>query len=103
MSTVIAVDFLYPSARLTNAGTNPDQGHKVLDLAAAGRPVAQVAADLGISDETICVRRKQELIDTGRIPGATSTEQSVLIAAERSLSLADRAVSHRPVYVAAGL
>ena len=26
---------------------------KVLDLVAAGRPVAQVAADLGISDQTI--------------------------------------------------
>ena len=26
---------------------------KVLDLVAAGRPVAQVASDLGISDQTI--------------------------------------------------
>ena len=26
---------------------------KVLDLVAAGRPVAQIAADLGISDQTI--------------------------------------------------
>ena len=28
---------------------------KVLDLVAAGRPVAQVAADLGISDQTIYI------------------------------------------------
>ena len=40
---------------------------KVLDLVAAGRPVAQVAADLGISDQTIYVWRKQELIDTGQL------------------------------------
>ncbi len=38
---------------------------KVLDLVAAGRPVAQVAADLDISEQTIYVWRRQELIDTG--------------------------------------
>ena len=32
---------------------------KVLDLVAAGRPVAQIAADLGISDQTIFGWRKQ--------------------------------------------
>ena len=36
---------------------------KVLDLVAAGRPVAQIAADLGISDQTIYAWRNQELID----------------------------------------
>ena len=41
---------------------------KVLDLVAAGRPVAQIAADLGISDQTIYGWRKQELIDTGQLP-----------------------------------
>ena len=41
---------------------------KVLDLVAAGRPVAQVASDLGISDQTYAWR-KQELIDTGQLPG----------------------------------
>lgn len=42
---------------------------KVLDLVAAGRPVAQVAADLGISDKTIYTWRRQELIATGQQPG----------------------------------
>ena len=42
---------------------------KVLDLVAAGRPVAQIAADLGISDQTIYGWRKQELIDTGQLRG----------------------------------
>ena len=58
---------------------------KVLDLVAAGRPVAQVATDLGISDQTIYVWRKQELIDTGQIPGATSAEKSELAAAKRRI------------------
>ena len=58
---------------------------KVLDLIAAGRPVAQVAADLGISDQTIYVWRKQELIDTGQLPGATRLEQTELPAAKRRI------------------
>lgn len=33
---------------------------KVLDLVAAGHPVAQIAADLGISDQTIYIWRMQE-------------------------------------------
>lgn len=41
---------------------------KVLDLVAAGRPIAQISADLGISDQTIYNWRKQELIDTGQLP-----------------------------------
>ncbi len=38
---------------------------KVLDLVAAGRPIAQIAADLNISDQTIYAWRKQEPIDCG--------------------------------------
>ncbi len=43
--------------------------HKVLDLVAAGRPGAEAASDLGITDQTIYAWRKQELIDTGQLPG----------------------------------
>ena len=49
---------------------------KVLDLFAAGKPVAQVAADLGISDQTIYAWRTQERIDTGQAPGIARGEQS---------------------------
>ena len=45
---------------------------KVLDLVAAGRPVAQIAVDLGISDQTIYGWRRQELIDTGQLPDSTA-------------------------------
>ncbi len=58
---------------------------KVLDLVAAGRPVAQVAADLGISDQTIYMWRKQELIDTGQQPGLSRAEQAELSAAKKRI------------------
>ena len=58
---------------------------RVLDLVAAGRPVAQVASDLGISDQTIYAWRKQELIDTGQLPGLSSAEQTELTAAKKRI------------------
>ena len=54
---------------------------KVLDLVAAGRSVASVAVDLGVSDQTIYTWRKQELIDTNQEPGVTSGEAAELRAA----------------------
>lgn len=59
---------------------------KVLDLVAAGRRVAQVAADLDISEQTIYVWRRQELIDTGQLPGISSTESAELRAARRRIA-----------------
>lgn len=53
----------------------------------------QVAADLGISDQTIYVWRKQELFDTGQISGATSAEQFELIAAKRRIRELEREVA----------
>jgi len=58
---------------------------KVLDLVAAGRPIAQIAADLGISDQTIYGWRKQELIDTGQLPGLSRAEQAELAAANKRI------------------
>jgi transposase-like protein len=40
-----------------------------LDLLKAGKPVAQVAAFLGVSPQAIYTWRKQERIDTGERPG----------------------------------
>ncbi len=42
---------------------------KVLDLIDAGRPVVEVARDLGISAQSIYVWRKQDRIDKGLEPG----------------------------------
>jgi transposase len=58
----------------------------VLDLIAAGRRVAQVAADLDISDQTIYTWRRQELVDTGQLAGTTSADNAELIAARRRIA-----------------
>lgn len=44
---------------------------RVPDLLAAGRSVAQVAAELQISEQAIDGWRRQHLIDTGQLPGLT--------------------------------
>jgi len=59
---------------------------KVLDLVAAGRPVAQVAADLDISAQVIYTWRRQHLIDTGQMPGITSSDQAELVAARKRIA-----------------
>jgi transposase len=58
---------------------------RVLDLIAVGRSVASIAADLGVSDQTIYTWRKQELIDTGQVPGLTTVEARELRAAKRRI------------------
>ena len=64
----------------------PEFRRKVLDLIAAGRSVASIAADLGVSDQTIYTWRKQELIDTGQVPGLTTVEAAELRAAKRRIA-----------------
>jgi transposase-like protein len=59
---------------------------KVLDLVAAGRPVAQIAYDLQISAQAIYTWRRQQLIDSGQIPGMTSTGQAELVAARKRIA-----------------
>lgn len=59
---------------------------KVLDLVAAGRPVAQVAHDLQISAQAIYTWRRQQLIDSGQIPGLSSTDQAELVAARKRIA-----------------
>ena len=59
---------------------------KVLDLLAAGRSMASVASDLGVSTQTIYNWRKQELVDTGQAPGLSTAEQAELVAARRRIT-----------------
>ena len=64
---------------------SPEFRRRVLDLVAAGRSVASIAADLGVSDQTIYTWRKQELIDTGVEAGLTTVEAAELRAAKRRI------------------
>ena len=69
---------------------------KVLDLVAARRPVAQVAYDLQISAQAIYTWRRQQLIDSGQIPGMTSTDHAELVAArQRIAELENELAIHR--------
>jgi transposase len=64
----------------------PEFRRRVLDLVAAGRSVASIAADLGVSDQTIYTWRKQELIDTCVEPGLTTVEAAELRAAKSRIT-----------------
>jgi len=64
----------------------PEFRRKGLDITAAGRTIAQVAADLDISGQTIYNWRRQHLIDTGQMPGITSSHQAELLAARKRIA-----------------
>lgn len=59
---------------------------RVLDLIAAGRSVASVAEDLGVSAQTIYTWRRQDAIDRGQAAGLSSLEQAELRAARRRIA-----------------
>jgi transposase len=67
-------------------GYPPEFRRKVLDLVAAGRPVVDVARDLGISAQSIYTWRRQDRIDKGLEPGLSSAEKSQLTAAKRRIA-----------------
>ena len=64
---------------------HPSSVAGVLDLLAAGRSVASLSKDLGVSDQTIYNWRRQDLIDRGLEPGSTPAEQAELRAARRRI------------------
>jgi transposase-like protein len=67
-------------------GYPPEFRRKVLDLVEAGRSVADVARDLGISDQSIYTWRRQDHIDRGLVPGLSSAEKAELAAAKRRIA-----------------
>ncbi|MDE0438174.1 MAG: transposase [bacterium] len=64
----------------------PEFRRKVLDLLAAGRSVASLSADLGVSDQTIYNWRRQDAVDRGVEPGLTSSEKEELRAARQRIT-----------------
>ena len=66
-------------------GYSAEFRRRVVDLVAAGRKVADVARDLGISDQTIYLWRRQDEIDRGLAPGLSTSERDELTAAKRRI------------------
>jgi transposase-like protein len=66
-------------------GYPPEFRRRVLDLVEAGRKVAEVAHDLGISDQTIYNWRRQDRIDRGLESGLSSAEKAELAAARKRI------------------
>ena len=66
-------------------GYPPEFRRRVLDLIAAGRKIAEVAEDLGISDQTIYTWRRQDRIDRGLEAGVSSAEKAELVAARKRI------------------
>lgn len=59
---------------------------RALDLVRSGRPVAQVAVELGISAQAIYNWRRQDDIDRGEHTGLTSSDREELVAARRRIA-----------------
>jgi transposase len=66
-------------------GYPPEFRHRVLDLIEAGRKIADVARDLGVSQQTIYTWRRQDRIDRGLEPGTTTAENQALAAANKRI------------------
>jgi putative transposase len=58
---------------------------RVVELVRAGRPVRVVAAELGLAEATVYRWKAQDLIDRGRRPGTSTSEQGELAAAKRRI------------------
>lgn len=58
---------------------------KVLDLVEAGKPVSEIAEQLGVTGQTIYNWRNQDLIDCGLRPGITTSESIELREARRRI------------------
>ena len=58
---------------------------KVVDLIEAGRPVVEIAEQLGVSDQTIYNWRNQDRIDRGVRAGVTTAESVELAAARKRI------------------
>ena len=67
---------------MARRGCPPEFRRRVVELVEGGRKVADVAAELGISEQTIYTWRRQARIDAGLEAGLSTSEQAELAAAE---------------------
>ncbi len=70
---------------MARRGYPPEFRRRVVDLVEGGRKVSEVAADLGISEQSIYIWRRQARIDAGLEAGLTTAEHAELAAAKRRI------------------
>ncbi len=70
---------------MARRGYPPEFRRRVVDLVECGRKVAEVAAELQISEQTIYTWRRQARIDAGIEAGVTTSEKAELAAAKRRI------------------
>ncbi len=70
---------------MARRGYSSEFRRRVLDLAEGGRKVADIAIDLGISEQTIYTWRRQARIDAGIESGLSTSERAELSAAKRRI------------------
>ena len=70
---------------MARKGYPPEFRRRVVELVEGGRKVVEVAADLGVSEQSIYTWRRQARIDAGVEAGLTSAEKAELAAARRRI------------------
>ena len=70
---------------MARKGCPPEFRRRVVEVVEGGRKVAEVAADLGVSEQSIYTWRRQARIDAGVEAGLTSAEKAELAAARRRI------------------
>ena len=70
---------------MARRGYPPEFRRRVVDLVEGGRKVAEVAAELETSEQTINTWRRQARIDAGIEAGVTTSEKAELAAAKRRI------------------
>ena len=63
----------------------PQFRREAVELLRSGVAIKQVAADLGVSEQTLRDWRRQEDVDAGRVEGLTSAEREELRALRRQV------------------
>jgi transposase-like protein len=70
---------------MARRGYPAEYRRRVIDLVEGGRKIAEVSKELGVSQQTIYVWRRQARIDAGLEAGVTSAEQAELVAAKKRI------------------
>jgi len=70
---------------MARRGYPPEFRRRVVDLVEGGRKVSEVSSELGVSEQTIYVWRRQARIDAGLETRVTTSEHAALAAAKKRI------------------